>query len=134
MTDEEKPSEWEQTDRQRRWLRLLRDCIPYWTRVPFLRVFTRWKIRRIRSEHEAETQRRLKVRTHLAQAMESDSEDREFDRIVYSERVQVEDLQNALAEAETDWFLARALRQRIEKPFTEEEWEGESIREPRRLK
>ena len=134
MTDEEKPGEWEQTHRRRRRLRLLRDYIPYWTRIPFLRVSTRWKIRRIRGEHEAETQRRLNARARDAQAMESDPEDRESDRVVHSQRVQVEDLQSALAEAETDWFVARALKQRIEKPFTEEDWEGESIWEPRRLK
>jgi len=66
--------------------------------------------------------------------MESDSDDREFEGIVYAERVQVEDLQNALAEAETDWFLARALKQRLVNPSNEEDWGGESIWEPRRLK
>jgi hypothetical protein len=122
--DEEKPGEWEQTYRRGQWLSLLRVTIPDWIRVRFLRVSTRWKIRRIRSEYEAIRERYRKA--YGAQAMASDPEDREFGKIVYSEQMEVNDLHMALDEAETHWFEARAVKQRV--PFPHENLEDDDLR------
>jgi hypothetical protein len=104
--------------------------IPDWIRVPVLRASTRRKLRQIHSEYEVKRQESIK-----AYDAESDPEDKGFIQILRSEQARIDDLKNALAEAETDWFVARALKQRLVKPSNEEDWEGgESIWEPRRLK
>jgi hypothetical protein len=47
-----------------------------------------------------------------------------FQEIVDSSAVKFLDLQNALAKAESSWFVVRALKQRVPLPSTED-WEGE---------
>jgi hypothetical protein len=105
-----------------RWLEFLRACIPDGIRVPVLRASTRRKIRRIHSEYEVIRQRHIK-----AYDAESDPEDKGFFQILNSEQAEIDDLQNALDEAETSWFRARAFSQRVPLPSGENWQDGAGV-------
>ena len=109
----------------------MRPWIPDWIRVPLLRVSTLRKIRRVWSEFRGIREEYIKI--HDAQASESDACDEGFNEINDAEKAQIDFLQNALAEAETDWYVGRAFKQRVPLP-PRDAWEREGDVIENRLK